>query len=314
MDTLLRGTRGSYSRHALIARTGMAEVWLASGGGRAGPLEVKQLLPALAEEEDFLEMFLDEAQLTARFDFPGVSPALDWGRGFLVTEHVPGVRLEALKDRAPLPIPIVCALFAQWAATLARVHALQADGRPANVIHRDLCPETLFLAFDGTTRITDFTLSNHGLRSSESRPGIIKGRFAYMSPEAVRGLSLDARSDVFSLAVSLWECLAGQRLFLGQSDFASLEKVRKAEVPPLPMRVPTELQQVVRTALEREKEDRPGADAFSAALATFAAGVSTSMLSALWHQQLAAEVAEQEARAGKVPVAGLDALIRGISK
>jgi eukaryotic-like serine/threonine-protein kinase len=313
----LRGKRGAYTLHERLGQDGTFEHWLATGGGLRQPLSVRKLLEELSAETYFHELIHDEAALTARFDFPGVLPALDAGEDFLVTSYLPAVELSALWGHAqragqPIPIPIACALVRQFALTLDQVHRVTADQRPLRVVHRDLSPQSLSVAFDGRTLVTGFTMAKSALRSAQTQPGIIKGRFPYMSPEMVRGLPFDHRSDVFALGVCLYELLSGQRLFLGESDFASLERVMKCEVPELPARVPRAVDEVTRRALARDVEARtPTAGALAEDLAPFAAGVVPETLGQVMRETFPEAHQQALARAGGLASSSLDALIRG---
>lgn len=304
----LSGQHGRYALEEQLSQGAVYERWRARGEGRSGVLLLRRLVEKLRADPLFLELVGDEARLTAAFDFPGVFALRDAGADFLVTDFVAGAPLSALvahfrARREPMPLPMACAVGLQLSAALDRVHRAQGEeGRPLQVVHRDLCPETVWLGFDGEARLLDFTMARSALRSGQTQPGIIKGRFAYMSPEQVRGLGLDGRSDVFSLGTCVWELLAGARLFQGESDFATLDKVYQAEVPPLPPRVPQVLSAAVRRALAKEARDRtPSAGELALALAPFAAGMTAEVLGALWRGALA-----------PAPAAGsLDALIRG---
>lgn len=303
----LVGNSGRYALEEQLSSSAVYERWRARGGGRPGALLVRRLTASLREDPLLLELLGDEARLCATFDFPGVFALRDRGEDFLVTDFVGGAPLAALREHfeargEAMPVPMACAVGLQLAAALDRVHRAQWEGRPLHVVHRDLSPEAVWLGFDGQVRLLDFTMARSALRTAQTQPGVIKGRLAYMSPEQVRSYALDGRSDVFSLGVILWELLAGARLFQGESDFGTLEKVYKTEVPPLPAQVPGAVQAAVRGALEREAEARTSsAGELALALAPLAAGMTAEVLGALWRSALARGPAE----------GALDALIRG---
>src|SRR5207302_7405298 len=128
-----------------------------------------------------------------------------------------------------------------------------------SIIHRDVSPQNILIAYEGEVKIIDFGIAKAANRSQKTQAGILKGKFGYMSPEQVRGLPIDRRSDVFAVGVILYEMLTGEKLFVGESDFSTLEKVRNAEVPAMRQfnpNVPPGLEKVVMKALAREQEDR----------------------------------------------------------
>src|SRR4030095_8504227 len=134
-----------------------------------------------------------------------------------------------------------------------------ANGRPLAIIHRDVSPQNILVSYEGEIKIIDFGIAKAAIRSSRTQAGILKGKFGYMSPEQVRGLPLDRRSDLFAIGTLLWESLTGERLFSNDSDFSTLEKVRNAEVDPpsrLNPKIPTDLERIVMKALSRNVEDR----------------------------------------------------------
>src|SRR5947207_4799848 len=106
-----------------------------------------------------------------------------------------------------------------------------AAGKPLNIIHRDISPQNILVSYEGEVKIIDFGIAKAASRSSRTQAGVLKGKFGYMSPEQVRGLPLDRRSDVFAIGTVFFEMLTAERLFVGESDFSTLERVRNANVP-----------------------------------------------------------------------------------
>ncbi|MFT3917162.1 MAG: serine/threonine-protein kinase [Anaeromyxobacteraceae bacterium] len=253
-----------------IAIGGMAEVFVAArrDGGDARPCAVKRILPTLAEDGELLTMFLDEARLVAQLDHPGISPILELGKigeaYFIALEYVAGKDLRALSARLRargerLPVPLVAYLGWRVADALDHAHRKRdGAGNPLRIVHRDVSPANVLVGFDGGVRVIDFGIAEASIRTRR-RAGVLRGKFAYMSPEMVRGLPVDRRSDVFALGVVLHELLTGERLFAGPSELAVMEKVRAADVPSPSARnpaVPAALSAVVMKALAREPEGR----------------------------------------------------------
>src|SRR5262249_30891046 len=151
-------------------------------------------------------------------------------------------------------------IAAQVAAGLDYAHRkTDADGRPLGIVHRDVSPQNVLISHEGDVKLIDFGIARAFRRSASTREGVLKGKFAYMSPEQVRGLPYDRRSDVFAVGTLLYELATGRRLFAGDSDFESLEKVRNADVPaPRTVRpsVPEALERVILRALAKDPEQR----------------------------------------------------------
>lgn len=252
-----------------IAVGGMAEVFAAvrPGDPPGRAYAVKRMLPTLAEEEDLVRLFLDEARLQVQLDHPGIVPVHDLGRVdaryYMVMDYVPGRDLRALVDRTRargerLPVALAAEVAACIADALDHAHRRRdAAGTELRIVHRDVSPGNVLVGFDGVPRIIDFGIAQAAFRPR--RPDVLRGKFGYMSPEMVRGLPVDRRSDVFALGVVLHEALTGERLFTGPSELAVMEKVRACVVPPPSgsnPEVPPALDAVVGKALAREPEER----------------------------------------------------------
>jgi serine/threonine protein kinase len=260
---------GRYRLLERIAVGGMAEVWLAVRPEEPRRrLVVKRLLPTLADDPAFVTMFLDEARLGAQLDHPGIVPVHDLGREptgyFMAMDYVPGADLRDLlarrrQARRFLPVALTCWISVRVAEALDHAHrGIGHDGRPLQVVHRDLSPANVLLGFDGGVRVIDFGVASAAFRVHREQTAL-RGKFGYLSPEQVRGLPVDRRADLFSLGVVLHEALAGDRLFRGPSDLAVLERVRSAVVPAPSASnpaVPAALDAVVLRALAREPADR----------------------------------------------------------
>ncbi len=276
---------GRYELLFRIARGGMAEVHAArmvGVGGFEKLVAVKLMLSHLAEDEHFVDMFLDEGRLAVHIGSPHVVQTLDLGQAedgtlYLVMELVRGVSLaRALRNvvRAGerMPLGAIAELLAQAAQGLDDAHnATTPLGEPLKLIHRDVSPQNLLLGIDGRMRVVDFGIARAVQRSTHTRTGQMKGKFAYFAPEQARADGIvDHRVDVFALGIVAWECLTGLRLFKADNPAAQLDKVRSMPIPSVrEMRpeVPQELAGVVARALRRDPDARwPTAGQFAAAL------------------------------------------------
>lgn len=256
-----------------VAIGGMAEVFAAVrwDDDQGHLYAVKRILPTLAEDRELVQMFLDEARVVVQLDHPGIVPVHELGKlpggYYIAMDYVAGCDLRALTARfraagEPPPVAVVAHLGAEVADALDHAHRGRgAGGEALHVVHRDVSPANVLVGFDGQVRIIDFGIAQAAHRRAErGAPGVLRGKFSYMSPEMVRGLPVDRRSDVFALGVVLWELLAMRRLFTGPSELAVMERVRAAQVPPpssINPAVPPELDAILLRALAREPEDRP---------------------------------------------------------
>jgi serine/threonine protein kinase len=275
---------GRYVVRRKLAEGGMAEIYLATVSGAEGfskEVALKVVRPHLAKDPQFVQMFVAEAQLVSKLNHVNLVQIFDFGRHeqtyYLAMEYVRGASLWELRHRCHelgLEVPPLLAadLCAQVARGLHVAHTLTDQGRPLGVVHRDVSPHNVLLSLDGAVKLTDFGIAKAGGPMTE--PGVLKGKLAYMSPEQVRGETLDARSDLFALGVVLWELLTGARLFDFESDTAMMQAVMRGTIP-VPTRlnpdVPEALSEIVMKALVRDREGRfqSGAE-FDRALSTCA--------------------------------------------
>jgi serine/threonine-protein kinase len=259
---------------AELASGGMATVYLARFVGVAGFqrfVAIKRLHPHLAKDQDFIQMFLDEARLAARLHHPNVVPILEIGvhdeQYYLVMEYIEGDTVGHLMARAEhsnrkIPVPIVIRIMLDTLTGLNAAHDLtDEDGSPLEIVHRDVSPQNILVGVDGVARITDFGVAKAQARlANATQGGQLKGKLAYMAPEQVRGnATVDRRADVFAAAIVLWELFTGQRLFKAEGEAETLFKVIAAEVPPIrnyEPGVPPEVEVVVRRALAANPNDR----------------------------------------------------------
>ena len=261
---------GDYVLSGLIARGGMAEVYRARRRddlhGRL--LAIKVMRPQLAREARFVDMFHREGQLALLLRNRCIVETVEIGdfegRHYIAMEYIGGRDLTQVLRRCQetqqrVPVPHAVFIAARIAEGLHCAHTLtDAEGRPLMLVNRDVSPSNIRLSYDGDVKLLDFGIAQ-ALMKFTSEIGVLKGKFSYMSPEQIRGMPLDARTDVFSTGIILHEMLTTEKLFRGDTEFALMEKVRKAEVPPpstFNRRVTPELDAVVAKALARDVADR----------------------------------------------------------
>ena len=257
-----------------IATGGMAVVYLARIAGLGGFqrfVAIKRLHTHLAQEQEFVEMFLDEARLAAGIHNPHVVPILEVGGGgengyYLVMEYIEGDTLARVATRAAgratseiaratgthanaqrprrapasmptggpaIPRPVTVRILLDSLAGLHAAHELtDPHGNPLQIVHRDISPQNILVGVDGSARITDFGVARAAARLSTTRSDTVKGKLAYLSPEQARGETCDRRTDLFAMGIILWEMLCGRRLFRGETDHETLARVMTGPIPP----------------------------------------------------------------------------------
>lgn len=263
---------GDYVLLGLIARGGMAEVYRAyprkAPPGSDSLVAIKCMRPALAKESRFVEMFIREGRLAVILDHPSIVKTLEIGkfegRYFMTMEYIGGKDLAQVLRRCQesnqrIPVPHACYIAAWAAEGLHYAHTrTDAEGRPLNIVNRDVSPSNIRLSYQGEVKLIDFGIAQAMLKFT-SEIGVLKGKFSYMSPEQIRGMPVDARTDIFSIGIVLHEMLTTEKLFRGDTEFALMERVRKAEIAPpskFNRRVPPELDKIVLRALARDVQER----------------------------------------------------------
>ncbi len=263
---------GAYYLLEKVASGGMAEVYRAKSFGVEGferLVAVKTILPSIAANTEFIRMFVDEAKLAGQLSHSNIAQIFDLGRVddtyFIAMEFVSGHDLKMIWERLRasdkrLPIDLACYVLTRVCEGLEHAHnKTDPMGTPLHIVHRDVSPQNVIISYEGEVKVIDFGVAKAASSSTETRVGILKGKLSYMSPEQVRGLSLDRRSDTFAAGIVLYEMLTGERLFLGDTDFETLEKIRKVEVAPPSLynrAVPRELEDIVLTALQKNPNQR----------------------------------------------------------
>ncbi len=235
---------GRYLLHRQIARGGMATIHIARLMGDVGFSRIvaaKRLHPELAQDAEFVAMFLDEARVASKVHHRNVVPVLDLvtlGEEIvLVQEYVHGAPLSWLQRaahvaRAPIPVPVACAIACDVLAGLHAAHETTDEmGVPLHIVHRDVSPQNILIATDGTARLLDFGIAKVEMAGHVTRKGTFKGKLGYAPPEQIRGKAT-RQSDVYSLSIVLWELLVGRRLFGAvESEAELIGKIMAGDIP-----------------------------------------------------------------------------------
>jgi len=262
---------GKYEILRRLALGGMGEVFLARQIGISFERLVilKSLLAELAEQDDFVKQFLDEAGVASQLNHPAVVGILDaglWdGTYYIAMEYIHGTDLAKLQRTAVrqgkgIPYQVSARIILDAALGLDHAHhARSMDGTPLAIVHRDISPHNIMVRKDGVTKVVDFGIAKVSNKQSRTATGMLKGKLQYMAPEQVRGETLDARADQFALGVVLWELTTNQRLFKGENEVQTFEKILRGEIPRPSSVVPgypADLEQVVMRMLSRSPDDR----------------------------------------------------------
>lgn len=264
-----------FGRYGLLERInagGMAEIFRARPFYPSDParsLVIKRILPHLAEDREFVTMFVDEARITAQLSHPNICQLYELGRlddtFYIVMEYIAGQDLLALVNgyrrlRSFLPPAQVAFIVAEICAGLDYAHAKRdSDGEPLGVVHRDISPQNILIGYDGAVKVIDFGIARASVRRQQTEVGVLKGKFGYMSPEQIRGEDIDNRADIFATGVLLWEMLTARRLFYTKNEYEIVDRVLHMEVAPpssINPKVPPALDAIVARALDRDKDRR----------------------------------------------------------
>lgn len=277
---------GQYYLLEKIAQGGMAEIYKGLAYDLAGIKKhvcIKKILPHIAASREFIDMLVDEAKIAVQLSHGSIAQVYDLGKAgddyFIVMEFVEGQSLskifkKAQRKRIRIPIPIVCYIIAEVASGLNYMHnKTDETGHPLHIVHRDISPQNIVVSYSGTVKIIDFGIAKAAVKVGHTESGVLKGKFAYMSPEHAEGNKVDHRSDIFSLGVIFYELLTGKRLFKGEDNKATIKNVKRAKVP-LPSQaatdIPVELDAIALKALAKNRRHRyPFASDFHAELLRF---------------------------------------------
>ncbi len=262
---------GRYQLVERIAIGGMAEIFIAKIVGAMGfekQVVIKRILPQFAADTEFLRMFVTEAKLVCHLEHPNIVQVYELGelggQYFIAMEHVNGIDGRQLwrtlaKRKQRLPAVLALLVVGEFLKGLDYAHrAVGPDDQLLGVVHRDVSPSNILISYRGDVKIGDFGIALVQ-QESKTQAGVLKGKYGYMSPEQVAGLAVDQRSDIFAAGIVLAELLLGRRLFLGRSDFETLDRVLNVRLDVLEQHeeaFPATAVAIVRQALQREPDDR----------------------------------------------------------
>jgi len=254
-----------------LASGGMGDIYLAKLGGAEGferEMVLKVLHPHLAKDKSFAQAMVDEAKLTVLLQHPNIVQMYNLERTgellYCVLEYVPGKTLSAIqrvyrKKGGTIPLPMAVYIITEALEGLGYAHELtDRHGEHRHIVHRDISPQNILITKDGWVKIIDFGIAKAASRMTQTRPGMIKGKFAYMAPEQLKGES-DHRADLFAMGVTLWETLAGVRLFHSTTDVDTLQKVLHMDPPPIHLThpdIPREMDAILKKALDKTPDKR----------------------------------------------------------
>jgi serine/threonine protein kinase len=263
---------GRYTLLERLALGGMAEVFhakISSSHGFEKALVIKRILPHLAADANFVAMFIDEAKLTAQLTHPKIVQILDFGdvdgQFFTALEYIDGfdalgLLRTAAQKRVHVPQNLAIFIVNEVLEALDYAHnARDMEGKPMQIVHRDISPSNIFLSKRGDVKLGDFGIAHTQRRESKTQAGTLKGKYGYMSPEQVVGRPIDARSDLFAVGVVLAELVTGRRLFTAANDLDVLLKVRDGRLDRLDKYgadLPAALDRIVRRALKKDPAER----------------------------------------------------------
>ena len=272
----------SYILGQAVARGGMAEVYRGLHVGQDGfrrLVAIKRILPHHAQNAEYTEMFKDEAHIGQRLQHANIVKVEGFdtidGSASIIMEFVDGSDLRAVlaatenkkvpnKSKNFVPTNLCVYIIAEAARGLHYAHTRRDDisGKPLNIVHRDMSPQNLLISWEGEVKVTDFGIAaaDHDFKQTETKAGIVKGKYSYMSPEQISGKKCDARTDVFALSVVLWEMLAMRRLFIADNEIDVIEMVRHCKLPArlrdLNPSVTEELEMIVLHGLTKDPRKR----------------------------------------------------------
>jgi serine/threonine protein kinase len=263
---------GRYLLLDRVAAGGMAEVWRAKVTGEDDfqrIVALKKILAHVAEDEDFITMFKDEAKITVQLQHSNIGQVYDFSKVgevfYIAMEYISGKDLKTLwnynrQRKTTIPIPMACHIVQKMADGLDYAHRKKDNfGTDLVIVHRDVSPQNVLISWDGEVKVIDFGIAKAANKAGRTQAGILKGKFGYMAPEQIRGLPLDGRADVFALGVVLYEMVTGERGFQAESDFSLLEMVRNVEIKPPTLvnsEVPPEVERIIFKALAKDRDDR----------------------------------------------------------
>lgn len=263
---------GKYILLDRINSGGMAEVYRAKVTGVQEfqrLVAIKCMLPNLLKDKQFTTMFIDEAKISSQLSHPNIVQIYELGSQdeqlYIAMELINGRDLRhvvrtAARHKIELPHGFGAYVVSKAAEGLDFAHRkTNLDGQPLNLVHRDVSPQNILIGYEGEVKVVDFGIAKAEERATETRAGVLKGKFSYMAPEQVMGQAIDRRADIFALGAVLFEILTQKKLFKGESDLEVLENVRAAKLPDLDTTVPgavPELHDALRRAMAKKVDKR----------------------------------------------------------
>lgn len=263
---------GHYFILEKIAQGGMAEIFKGLTYDFMGLkkfIVIKRILPHIAANKEFIDMLVAEAKIAVNLSHGNIAQIFDLGKVgddyFIVMEYVDGKNLsqiqrKSLENRQRVPVELCVYFISALCDALDYMHRKKDEfGGDLNIVHRDISPQNIIISYSGNVKLVDFGVAKAAFKLGEGEKGILKGKFAYMSPEQAEGVEIDSRSDIFSAGIVLWEMLASQRLFKKKSNSDTVMAVKEMSVlPPSHFRndIQSELDAIVQRALKRDSADR----------------------------------------------------------
>jgi serine/threonine-protein kinase len=264
-------TFGRFEILGRIAFGGMAEIFLGRESTTIGAtrmLAIKRILPHVADDAAFTEMFLDEARLAIQLNHPHICHIYEFGElegsYFIAMEWIYGAAFGKIIRRARkaggLPPEFVAKVVAQVAEALHYAHrAKDSNGQALGIVHRDVSPQNIMISYEGQVKLLDFGIAKAQSHTTKTQAGVVKGKFSYMSPQQCMGKYIDARADVFALGVVLYEALTGESLYHRPTEYETMRAVIEDPVPSIRDKKPKlsiELDAIVQKALQKSPDDR----------------------------------------------------------
>ncbi|HVE87417.1 MAG TPA: serine/threonine-protein kinase [Myxococcales bacterium] len=315
---------GKYELVRKLATGGMAEVFLAKAEWARGverTVVVKRILSHLAEDQNFVDMFLSEAKLAAQLSHPNIVQIFEFGETegvyYLAMEYVDGPNLRTLAARAhergnPIDFRLCAKMISASCEALCYAHDLTdpTTGTPLQLVHRDISPDNIILARNGSVKVVDFGIAKAVTQSHQTKTGLIKGKLAYMAPEQLKTKGIDRRADVYALGVVLYELVAGAKPYDAESEVTMMHAVLYEPMVPIRQRrpdIPEELEQIVNKALAHDRDERyPDCRTFGQDLERF---IMTSGHDPVGAFEISKLISELQAQ----PVGGPASQIRGVA-
>ena len=257
-----------------IARGGMAEIFLGKQIGEDGfqrLCAIKRILPHYTNDQEFIQMFRDEAHICKRLQHANIVRVEGFeeveGSYAIIMEYVDGADLRTLlhaveQAKRRLPVPMACYIIAESARGLHYAHTKidEITQQALGIVHRDISPQNLLVSFEGEIKVTDFGIADAESKLTETRPGIVKGKYSYMSPEQISAKPVDCRTDVFAMTIVLWEMLAMRRLFQGENEVDTIQRVKNCridvDIRTINPEVDEELDIILKKGLARDPKKR----------------------------------------------------------